>query len=108
MIGAGRIAERRPYATVLLGNQVFVRQAFAGSKAPLVPHLLVQILGKRLGKSVGQRLDHDGPIVVAIRFDLFGQFIAAVTGRHGKRSDVIGRHSAVCYWCHVIRQTAEV
>ena len=65
VLGAGRVAGRRPDARVLLGDQRVVVEVLVRGVAPELPaHPLVQPLGERLGEPVGERLQHDRAVVV--------------------------------------------
>ena len=96
VIGAGRVAGRRPNTAILLTDQAVVVQLFGTVVPPVgLAHLLMQPLGAGLGQTVGQRLDHDGAVVVTLGFVLFGQFFGANAGAGDEAANVVG-FAAVC------------
>ena len=50
----------------------------------------MQVLGERLGQAVGQRLDHDGPVVVAVALEAPHQLVGADARGDREGADVIG------------------
>ena len=91
MVGAGRVAGGRAHASVFFQNQVVVGPRFVGGVAPeFAAHPLVQVFGKGLGKSVGQRLEQDRVVVVVIRLKHRNLFFHLVTGGDGKPAEVVG------------------
>ncbi len=67
VIGAGGVAGRRTDAAVLLLDELLLGEILAMAVAPDVAHHLVQVLGEGLGEPIGQRLGHDGVVVVVLR-----------------------------------------
>ena len=53
MVRAGRVAERRPDASVLLGDELLVRERL--DDAPVLPGARVQVLRKCLGQSISEQ-----------------------------------------------------
>ena len=92
VVGTGRIAQRRPDAAEPLGVQLL--DGRVGVR--LVPGragLEVEVFGERLGQPVGQRLDHDGPVVVAGLLVAPGELLGAVDGhREPAQVVAVGRH----------------
>lgn len=65
MVGLGRVAGRRADAVIHDLEQFLGRQALARTVAPPGgPHHPMQVLRRRLGQSVGQRLHHETAVVV--------------------------------------------
>ena len=90
MIGAGRIAGRRPDAAVLLGHQFLVRQCFVRRVAPeLLADALVEPFRKGLGQAIGQRFQHDGAVVVLLVLKRLDACVDADAGGDGERAHVV-------------------
>ena len=66
VVGAGRIAGRGPNAAILFGDQVFLGEVLGRAISPVAAGALVQELGERLGQPIGERLDHDGVVIVVL------------------------------------------
>ena len=84
-----RIARSRADAPVAFPNQVFVGKLFVLSVTPRHTHLLVQVLGKRLGQSVTECLDQNRMIIVVLRFVLVGDFLDLRPCGDGKCAQII-------------------
>ena len=55
-----------------------VRQIFNFAKAPFLADALVQKFRERLGQPVGQRLGHDGIVIVVAGFEFLDEFFQSV------------------------------
>src|SRR6185312_2907157 len=86
-----QITGRWADAAVLLANELLVAQVFATPVAPLFSHPLVKVLGEGLGQPVGQRLGHDGVVVVVRGAEAVAQLAQPDAGGHGKATDVVGQ-----------------
>ena len=58
-------------------------------RVPLVARLLVQPLRERLGEPVGERADHDRPVVVELGGEAVRELLRPVD-RDGERAHVVG------------------
>ena len=67
----------------LLPGELLVR------RVPLVPRLLVQPLGERLGEPVGERAHHDRAVVVELGREAVRELLRPVD-RDGERAHVVG------------------
>ena len=95
VVRAGRVAERRPDAAEALGVQVLAASAAAsGSNQPRRASQ-VDVLGERLGEPVGQRLDHDRPVVVVLRLVARRELLGAVDRDREAAEVVAGRRDVV-------------
>src|SRR5439155_24664471 len=65
-----------------------LRQLFLASESPRSPCLFVQILGKRFGESICQRLRHDGVVIVMLPLELFGEFVCTMN-RNSKSAKIV-------------------
>ena len=91
VVRAGRVAGSRANAAVLLLDQRFVVQVFVAGITPvLFTHLLVQPFGTSLGQAVGQGLDHDRAVVVALVLIGLGHFLGTDAGGGDETTDIIG------------------
>ncbi len=106
VVGAGRVAERRADAAVFFLEQLVLRQLFLAAVSPVDPCLAVQHFGEGLGQAIGDRLGHDGQVIVVLRFELGDERIAANTRRHGERPEVI--QAAAVERRDVVGERAEV
>ena len=90
VVGARRIARRRPDAAIALGDEVGGGERLVGGVAPEVgAHALVQPLGEGLGEPVGQRLQHDRAVVVEVGGELLLLLVDAEAGGHREEADVV-------------------
>src|SRR5215469_5318630 len=64
VVRAGRIPGRRSDSPIFLLNQVFIAQMLGATVAPLPASSLVKALRESFGKPIGDRLSHDGAVVV--------------------------------------------
>ena len=96
-----RVAECRANSAKLLGNQLLVARLLVG-RVPGPSHLLVQHLGQRFSQPVGQRLDHDRPVVVVILLVLAHDLIHAQSRRHRERAHVVAQPRL--FRRHVVRE----
>src|SRR5215831_13283205 len=65
VIRAGGVAWRRADAAVFLAYQLLVGEGLVCRVTPqLAPHALVEVLGGGFRESIGERLEHDGGVVV--------------------------------------------
>ena len=65
MIGLRRVSRGRTNAAVLFAQERLEREGFIGGISPkLSAYARVQVLRKRFGESVSERLDHDCRIIV--------------------------------------------
>ena len=83
VIGTGGVARRGTDSAVSLGKQIGGGEFLGGAVAPGPANVLVQLLGKGLGKPVGQRLDHDRIVIVVIRLEKSHQRVGAMEGYEG-------------------------
>ena len=86
MIGRRRISRRWPNAAIFFADQIVIAKIFRFAVAPFFTDTLVQALSERFSQPVCKGLGHDRVVVVMIFVELFGQFVAAQAGSHGKRS----------------------
>ncbi len=93
MVGAGGIAERGADPTIVLGDQVLVREPLA-LVAPRVPRDFVEVFREGLREPVGERLDHDRAVVVLLGLEPRRELVGAVD-RDGERSEVVAFGSDV-------------
>ncbi len=90
MVRAGGVARGRADALVLLGNQRLVVELFLGYVGPeLLAHPFMDQFGEGLGKAIGQRLHHDGVVVVALGLVGRRQLLDAVTGGDREATDPV-------------------
>ena len=89
VVGTRRITGGGADAAILFADQIFSGKIFGPAETPILARALVQIFGERFRQTVGQRLGHDGIIIVMVLFEMLRQFIRAVPGRHGKSAEVI-------------------
>ena len=82
-----RIAEPGPDAAVTLGHDVFRRQPLL--RRPNRARRRVKIRGERFRQPIGQRLDHDGVVVVVRPFEAVRELVGAEAGGDRERSDVV-------------------
>ena len=69
-----------------------LRERLVGCIAPeFLAHALVQPLGEGFRQPVGQRLDHDGGVVVVGALEALGDLVLADAGGDGEGADVIGK-----------------
>ena len=97
VVGLGWVARRRPDAPVSLGHEILVREVLRRRVAPpFASHALVQVLGHRFGEPIGQRLGHDGGIIVVVGLEFGDQRVEPVPGRDRKEPNPVvvtfGRH----------------
>ena len=57
---------------------------------PVAPHLLVEHLGERLREAIGERLHHDGLVIVVLLSVPLGDRVGAEAGRHREGPDRLG------------------
>ena len=89
VVGARRIAGRRPDAAVLLADELRDVERLVLAVAPVAPRALVQPLGERLGQAVGERLEHDrgvGIVGGVVRRD---ELVRAEPGRDREGADPV-------------------
>ncbi len=67
-----------------------VREILGFAVAPFFADAFVQELGERFGQPVGQRLGHDGVVVVVICFEFLDKFLQAVAAGDGEGAEVVG------------------
>ncbi len=104
VLRASRITRRRTDAPIVLANKLLVAEGFVGGIAPVhLTHLLVQVLGKRLGQTVAHRLNEDGVVVVVIR--LVGPGDSLLTDAAGHREGADPVRLATLFRRNIVRQT---
>ena len=89
VIGAGGIAGCGANAAILFFDQLVPRKLLVATVTPFFPNAFMQILGEGLGEAVGERLGHDGVVVVVVGLEFFDEFFEAVTGGDGEGAEVI-------------------
>ena len=89
VIGTRGVAGGGPDAAILFINEFFGGKFLQIAVAPFFTRPLVQIFGEGLGQTVGERLGHDGVVVVVVGLELLDQLIETVTGGHGESAEVI-------------------
>src|SRR5512140_71295 len=89
MIGASRVACRRPDPAVLFPEQLFFAELLAFAKAPLFAGTLVQEFGESLREAVRERLGHDGVVIIMIELEMFAEFLNTKPGANGKGPEII-------------------
>ena len=89
VIRTGGVAEGGPDSTIALGDKVLVRQVFVASVAPIASRAGMKILRERFSEPIGERLDHDGVIVVMVAFERRCELGCPVTGRDRESADEV-------------------
>ena len=89
--GQAGIARRRADAAIFFRDEIFGRQLFRFAITPFFADALVQKFRKRLRQPVGQRLGHDGVVVIVVGLEFFDQFLQPMPAGDGKRANVIIR-----------------
>ena len=90
VIGAGRVARCRPNAPVLLADERVVIELLASGVAPVAStHFAVKPLGASLGQPVGERLEHDGAVVVVRGLELGELRFDTNAGGNGESADPV-------------------
>ena len=77
VVGAGGITRRRADAAIFFLDQIFGRQLFRFAVTPFLADALVQKFRERLGQPVGQRLGHDGVVIIVVGLEFFDEFLQA-------------------------------
>jgi hypothetical protein len=91
VIGARGIPRRRTDAAVLLRDECGIIEALVAGVAPeFAAHALVQQFGERFRQAVGERLQHDRAVVVALLLEFLKLLLDADAGGHGKRAYIVG------------------
>jgi hypothetical protein len=89
VIRTGRIAERRTNAAISLVHEVIAGEALVRAVAPVLARACVQVFRKRFGEPIGERLHHDGVIVVVIGFVPPHELVRAESSGYRKGAKVI-------------------
>ncbi len=89
VVGAGGITGRRADSPIPLADQILACKVFGFAVAPVRARALVQTFGESLRQPVGERLAHDGIVIIMILFKALRQFIRAVAGRDGECAQII-------------------
>ena len=104
MLGTGWIARRGTDAAILLGDQRVIVQAFIRGVAPeFLAHTRMQQFGKGLRQTVGQRLQHNGAVVIVLFFKCFHPRINADACGDCKAADIVG--DTACFGRDKVSQT---
>ena len=105
MVRTGRISGCRSYALISFLDPIVIRdRLFRGVSPKVFPDTFVQPLGTSLGKSISQRLDHDGTVVVMGRFIRRTDAVDALSGGDNKRAYPV--LDIVFVTGHVVSQTS--
>ena len=88
VVGGGGIAGRGTDAAVLFGDQLVAREVLV-RRVPLGARLFVQHLRERLGQAIGERLGHDGVVVVVVFLEARHELADADAGGDGEAADVV-------------------
>src|SRR5690606_27012910 len=94
VIRAGRVTRGRADALVLLADQrVVVQLLVLGVTPVLLAHAFMQPFGAGFGKAVGQGLDHDRVVIIALGLVGLGHFLGTDAGGGDEAADVVS-HTA--------------
>ena len=74
-----------------LVDEFRVAELLRAAVAPLIPHALVQALGKGFGQPIGEGLGHDRVVVVVLGAEAVAQFLQADAAGHREGANVIGQ-----------------
>src|SRR5665213_158754 len=92
VIRLGGIAGRGTDAAIFFGNHLVAAKRLIARIAPeILANALVQTLRKSLGQPVGQRLDHDGGVIVIGALETVGDLVLTDAGGNREGPDVIGQ-----------------
>ena len=75
VVRAGGVPRGGADALVFFPDEVLVAQRFPGAVSPFLAHPLMQAFGKGLRQPVGERLDHDGGVIIVLGFKRAGPLI---------------------------------
>ena len=89
VIRLGGVARCRADAPVAFPDQVFGSKLLVTLVTPCLAHLLMQVLGKRLGQSVAEGLRQNRVVVVVLGFILMGDCFDFRPCGDGKRPQII-------------------
>ena len=74
VVGAGGITRRRSDAAIFFLDEIVGGKVFCFAVTPFFAGAFVQIFRESFGEAVGQRLGHDGVVVVVVGFELIDDF----------------------------------
>ena len=91
MVRLGGVARRRTYARIGFLDQIIGGKLFVLRIAPeLLADPLVEIFGEGFGKTVSQRLEHYGGVIVIGLLEPLGDLVLGITGRDGEPAYPVG------------------
>src|SRR6202012_751288 len=86
-----RVTRGRPYAAILLFDEVGVAQAFLAAVAPFLAYALVQAFGEGFRQAVGDGFRHDRVVVVVLGTEAVAEFLETNAAGYRESSDVVGQ-----------------
>src|SRR5690606_25708755 len=89
VIRTRRVAGGGANPPIALLDEVLVGKVLAASVAPLLAHPLVEVFSERLGKTIRERLGHDGVVIVMSRLEFQHQLHQAVPRSDCERPEII-------------------
>jgi hypothetical protein len=90
VIRTSRVSGRRPYALIVLGDELLVRKFFVLLVAPVFrTNLFVHVFGQGFCESVGQRFEQDAAVIVVVCLESLHVLVNAQPRSNRKAADEI-------------------
>src|SRR5437867_3315212 len=82
-------ARRRTDAAIFFLDEVLVRKLLVVAVAPFLTDPFVQVFGKGLRQTIGQRFGHDGVVIVVVGLEFLDEFFQTETAGDGEGTQMI-------------------